>query len=126
MVWTAGGERRDLTAEGLALLDVGNVHLDRGEVDRGQSVLKGPAVVGQGPGVYHQAIDPGTGLVDPVDQLAFVVRLKCLDLQPQLGSPGADPILELGQGGVSIDMGLAHAEQVEVGAIEDENPLHHA
>jgi hypothetical protein len=100
------------------------MHLDRRQPDGGYGVLEGPARVGQGARVYDQAVHPGSGVVEAIDQRTFVVGLECFDLQSELGSPVSDMILELSQRGGSVDLRLADAKQVQVGAVENEDPLH--
>jgi hypothetical protein len=64
------------------------------------------------------------GFVDPVHQLAFVVALAEVQLQPVRGAGFFAQLLDVGQRGRAVHGGLARAEQVEVGAVEDEGGFH--
>jgi hypothetical protein len=63
-------------------------------------------------------------LVNLVDQRALVVALETFNGKSQPLAMGHAFGLHIGQGGCTIDLGLACAEQVEVGAVEDEQGLH--
>ena len=62
-------------------------------------------------------------LVDPVDQLRLAVRL--VELDRRAGGRAAHR-LDLGERGRAVDLRLARAQPVEVGAVEDEDRLRHA
>ena len=47
------------------------------------------------------------------------------DVNAEFGAKGPAVPLNIGQGLMAIDMGLAFAEQVEVRAVEDENEAAH-
>ena len=61
------------------------------------------------------------GLLDPVDQLALVVGLAEVDLEPErlAGLPAV--LLDVVERLAAIDPGLALAEHIEVGTVEDED-----
>src|SRR5262249_18552549 len=61
------------------------------------------------------------GLVDPLDQLAFVVGLPEIDRYAQLGAALAARGLDVTEGLASIDFGLAHAKHVEIWPVEHEH-----
>ena len=60
----------------------------------------------------------GLRLVQPVDQMAFVVGLADLDLDPELPRPVLEPAGNLVERVGAVDFRLAGAEQVEVGAVQ--------
>ena len=64
-------------------------------------------------------------LVHPVDQHAFVVALAEVCRQAELARLCRAGCVDLGQGGGAVNVGLARAEQVEVGAVEDEEGVGH-
>src|SRR3546814_9171328 len=68
---------------------------------------------------------PGLGLVEPVDEMALVVRLPHVDRAIER----ARAILELPgdivERIVAVDLGLAQAQQIEVGAVQDEDRVGH-
>jgi hypothetical protein len=63
--------------------------------------------------------------VQPAQHLALVVGLAYVGLQPQVAAGADAQVGELGVGGGAVDLRLAGAEPVEVGAVEDED-LHAA
>ncbi|MNC57495.1 hypothetical protein D3C75_1071610 [compost metagenome] len=62
--------------------------------------------------------------MNPIDHLAFVVAL--LELQGQLQAAGRllAQGMDVGEGFAAIDLGLAQAEHVQVGAVEHEQGGH--
>src|SRR3546814_14363354 len=68
---------------------------------------------------------PGLGLVEPVDEMALVVRLPHVDRAIER----ARAILELHgdivERIVAVDLGLAQAQPIEVGAVQDEDRVGH-
>jgi hypothetical protein len=52
-----------------------------------------------------------------VDEHALVVGLQALDGQAEPGADLAQVRVDLGERGATVDGGLAHPEQVEVGAV---------
>ena len=65
------------------------------------------------------------GLLDPVDQLAFVIGLAEIDRQPEpLARRGAVG-LDVGKGLAAIDGRLALAEHVEIWSVEDKDRDRH-
>src|SRR5262249_13394517 len=52
-------------------------------------------------------------------QRSFVVRLDPFDLRAKLGGLGPDQLLDLSQGGPTVDLGFPRPEQIEIGAVED-------
>src|SRR3978361_2234379 len=77
-------------------------------------------------GVEHDASRLlGAGLVNPIDQLALMVRLPEFDIElVVLGAVLAEPFHVL-KGGMSIGLRLAGAEQIEVGTVEDVDGFRH-
>ena len=85
-----------MPAEFLALLDVGNVHLDGGAADALQRVMQGDARVRVGPEIHDEALGAGVGEgMDRVDQRALVVGLEELHRHAEPPRLGADEPLEI-------------------------------
>jgi len=109
-------------AEGFAAVDVREVDFDEGQGHGRQCIADGDAGVGVGGRVDDDELRAvaARGL-DAVDQSAFVVALEAA----QRGAGGVGDLAEfgidLGEGLRAVDLGLAGAEQVEVGAMQDEN-----
>ena len=99
--------------------DVGDMHLNDGDADGADAVGQGDGGVGVASGVHHHGVVLSVSLLQFVDQQAFVVGLEIGDFVLW------KTFAELGQvivkGNVTIDFGLAFAEEVEVGAVEDED-----
>ena len=114
-------------AKGLALVRIGDMHFDYRHLDRLDRVVQRHAGVGVSARVEQHGLRTfGIGLVQPVDQVPFVVRLPHVDLEPEL----ARPVLEHARNVVErvrpIDLRLAEAEQIEVRAVEDVDGIGHA
>lgn len=114
-----------LVAEGFAGFDVGEVDFDGGEIDGGDGVAEGVAVVGEGAGVDEEAVGPGAGVVDGVDEDAFVVGLLVAEFGVVLGGEGGELLVDVGEGEVAVDVGFTGAEKVEVGAVKEEDLVGH-
>ena len=71
----------------LALLDVGQVHLDDGRGEELDRVADRVAVVRPGARVQDDPVGPAAGLVAPVDVLALVVRLLAPDASARARAP---------------------------------------
>ena len=63
--------------------------------------------------------------MDPVDDLAFVVGLAERDLEAAAGGEPPAQLLDIGERLVTVDVGLTHAEQVQVRPVQDVDPLAH-
>src|SRR5262249_47026254 len=79
------------------------------------------AVVAPRARVHDHAVDVVVRVVDPVDELALVVRLPAASVQVELVRPRIDAALELVQAQAAVDPRVAPAERVEVRAVEDED-----
>lgn len=66
--------------EGLAGVDIGNMHLHRRDGGAAQSIIDGVAVMRVGPRVDDDAAEAGPGGLDSVDKRALMVRLEQLHL----------------------------------------------
>jgi hypothetical protein len=60
-------------------------------------------------------------LVDPVDQRAFVVVLEGFDLGAGRFAAGHQRLVDLVEGRPAVVLGLAAAEQIQVGAVQDKH-----
>ena len=66
------------------------------------------------------------GLLNPIDDFAFVVRLVKLEVEAVPGGGGAAQFFHVAEGRVAVDFRLARAEQIEIGSVEDVDRLRHA
>ena len=91
-------------------------------------VMQGDGCVGQRPWVEHRTqgltltVHAAIG-VDFVDQVAFMVALVAFDLQTQFGRGGGAQGVDIFKGGRAVNLGLAPAKQVEIGAMKNQD--HH-
>src|SRR5215472_1839368 len=67
-----------------AAMDVREVHLDDGYLHELQRIVDGDRGVREPRRVDHDAVGALPGLLDPVDDLALVVRLAEIDVEPEL------------------------------------------
>src|ERR1700732_3523936 len=108
----------------VAGVDVGDVHLDHRSLERLDRIDDGD----RGEGIGGRIDDDGIGALprrlDQVDQLAFMVRLVKGKRKSKLGRFALASLLDLRQRRGAVNMRLAHAEQVEVGAVEDYHSFH--
>ena len=75
-------------------------------------VVDGDRGVGVGPGIDDDARGLVAGLVDPVDQIAFMVGLAEIDGKPELFAGGPAVIFDVGERLAAIDPRLALAQRV--------------
>lgn len=115
----AGLSRVGMPPVRLALRDVGNMHLHHGDAYGADAVGQGDGSVGVATGVHHHAVILVVGLLQLVDQYAFMVRLEIGDLV--LGKAAAE-LFKIGlERHRAVDFRFALAQKVEVGAVEDED-----
>jgi hypothetical protein len=80
--------------------------------------------MGQRAGVQNDAVGRFTRLLDPVDQLAFVIGLAKINLQVEGGRAREAARFDIGQGVMAVYRRLANPEQVQIGAVEHEDGRH--
>lgn len=113
-------------AKFLARLRIGEVNLDHWHLDRLDRIEQRDRGVGIGRRVQqHRASFLPVGVMQPVDQLAFVIGLVKTDRQPQLFGLLRQHLLDIGERLVPVDLRLALAEEVKVRAVEDEYGVGH-
>ena len=104
-------------------MDVREVDFDDGHGYGRYRIAQRERVVSQRAGIDHDGTEAlARGTLDPVDELAFVVRLPAHRLGAATRRVALDQEVELGEGGASVDRGLSRAQEVEVGSVEYENP----
>ena len=96
------------------------MHLDRRDADGFERVEDGDAGVRICGGVYDDAVYSPVSALYRVDYGALVVGLEKLTLDAELGTARADVLYEVGVCASAVDLRLAYAEKVEVGAVYDE------
>src|SRR5207237_304941 len=110
----------------LALMNVGDVHLDRRNLHREDGIEdrnRRRRVAGR--------IDHDAGgivrlrLMNPVDDLALAVGLAEFDGEIEAARSVAAQLLHLGERGMPVFLGLADPKRVEVRAVQDVDRLGH-
>ena len=109
-----------MIAPRLARGDVGHVDLEHRERHRLDRVVQRHAVLRQRGRIEQRAVERVDALVQLVDEHALVVRLQRLELDAALVSEAMQPLVDLRQGRRAVDVRLAAAEQVQVGAVQDQ------
>jgi hypothetical protein len=98
------------------------VHLDAGDGDGLQGVEEGEGRMGEGAGIEEEPVEAAPGRPDPVEEDALVVRLVRLDRGAELGGALGEPCVDVGERLGPVNRGLACAEELQIGAGEDEDP----
>ena len=108
-------------AERLALVDLGDVDFDRGDLNCLERVKERHGRVGVRAGIdNYSVILIEIRLLDVVDQVALVVALEALDLDAVLCAVRSNHSHKRLVCGRAVDVGLSDAEHVEVGAVKNE------
>ena len=106
-------------AEGLALVNVGNMHFDDRPCERVERVEDGDRGVGEGGRIDDDARGALAGGVNPIDDLIFAIALMELDLEPELVADAPAIRLDLGERLAAVNLRLALPEQIEIGTVQD-------
>ena len=104
-----------------SLVRVADVHLHQRGGELRAGVQERVGVMGPGRRVeHHRGLVVGRG-VEPVEQLALVVGLAHLHVEPKVAAPRRAQVGELGVRGRPVDLGLAAAQPAEVGTVEHQD-----
>src|SRR5579863_1498703 len=98
--------------EGLALVNIGNMHLDDRPGERVKRVEDGDRGMGEGGGIDDDAGGAVSRAMNEVDDLVFAIALMELDLKPELSPDPPAVGFDLGERLAAVDLGLALAEQI--------------
>ncbi len=100
-------------------VDVGQMHFDDRFFDGGDGVAQRIRIVRERPGVEHD--DVGIRCMKRVKERAFVVRLERFDFHRERVAERLQPFVDGVEGGGAVNRRLARAEQIEVGAVQDQD-----
>jgi len=99
-------------AKRLTRMHVGQMQFDKRDGHTGQGITQGDAGMREGTGIDQDAGDLLTARrVNALDQHMLGVTLQTMQAMPGDGGQGRQFGLDVGQGRVAIDFGLARAEQ---------------
>ena len=110
-----------MVAKALAPEDVRQVDLDDREFGGEKGVEHSDRSVGQRTRVENNPLGRFAGLLDPVDQLALVIGLAEVDLEAECRGARRAALLDVAERVMAVDRGVADPEQVQVGAVQDED-----
>lgn len=100
------------------------MHFDNRNVDCLDRVEQGKRCVGQCPGVENHRLRLfGSGLVQPVNQMAFVVALTDFDVKAECLCMVFHLAGDFVERFRPVDFGFAHAQQVEIGSVQYKDGL---
>src|SRR4051794_3815980 len=111
--------------EFLALVDVRNMDFDNRAFERVERVENGDRRMSECGRIDHDTGRVFPRLVDPVDDLILAVRLMKSDLKPEFSGNLAAIGLDIGKRFMTVDVGLALAKQIEIGAVQYVNDAAH-
>ena len=73
------------------------------------------------PGIDQQYVTLAARILNPIDDPAFAVRLKRLDLHFKFASQPLQFLVDIGQAGSAVNFGFAFAEQIKVGSMNHQH-----
>src|SRR5207302_1107822 len=110
-----------MVAKALAPEDVREVDLDDRQIGSEKGVEHRDRSVGKRARVEDDSLGCFTSLLDPIDQLTFVIGLAEVDLEVECCGAGRAALLDVAERVMAIDRRVANPEQVEVGAVQNED-----
>src|ERR1700752_3766219 len=110
-----------MMAKALAPEDVRQVPLDDRQPGGGERVEQRDRGMGQRTRVQNDAVGRFARLLDPVDQLPFMIGLPEIDLEAECSGPGGAALLDIAERVLPVYRRLADPEQIKIGAVQDED-----
>ena len=108
-------------AKCFALVNIRNMYFYKRYDHPGQRVAQGDAGMGQATRVDDDGVHAiGTGGMDAVDQRSFVVALKARQCRTSRLRLRLGRLFDIGQGAGAVDLRLPGAQQIQVGAVQEE------
>ena len=92
--------------------------------ERLQAIVEGERVVGQRAGIDHDAGRTRTFFLQEVDDVALAVALQEAHLEAERARPIAHRLVQILERSGAVDVRLALAEQIEIGSVDHDHPLH--
>src|SRR5216684_3004228 len=107
-----------------SLLNIADVYFDGRNFYRHQRVMQRDRCMRIGSGIEDDSgCFPGMGFVDEIDQFAFAIGLPAIGFQAEFRSGLRAKLLDVGELGMAVGLGLAGPQQIEVRAVEHVNRL---
>lgn len=110
--------------ESLPFMNVADVHLNHRCFDAGHSVGNGNTGVGEGTCVQDDPVVVETYLMEFVQDVSFVIALVILQAYIVVSKLTLEVDHKIIKGVFAVDFRLAPAEEVKVGAVDDDDAKH--
>src|ERR1700752_3909397 len=94
------------------------------DIDRAQRVPDRDRSVRVGARIDQNSLAFFPGILNPVNQLTFVIALQKLDFQAMLRPEIAARLFDLGQRRLPVNLRLTSTKQIQIRTIQDVNCLH--
>lgn len=115
-----------MMAERLPLVHIGQMYFDKRNIDSSERIPEGNAGMCIGRRVDDNEIGAVLmGGLHPVDQLAFVITLKGGECGPAFVGQLRQVLIDICQGLSTVDLWFSGTEQIQVGAVQNEDVLRH-
>lgn len=113
-----------MPTEFLPPVDIGQVHLDCREIDRGQRVANCYAGMGIGGRIDDNAIIAASCFLNPGHQFPFEIRLSDIQVHSQILAEGCQGRVNRVERGRSINGLFPGPQQIEIWTVQDQHPKH--
>jgi hypothetical protein len=114
-----------LVPEILSGKSIAQVNFDEGNLNRQKSISQGDAGMRVATGIQDDEFDLiGGGPLDPVDKFVFCVALKAIEIVSKVLGNLSATVLDVCQGSRAINVRFARSEQVQIGAINEQQAGH--
>lgn len=105
----------------LASVNIAHMKLDKWNANTQQRIADGNGGVRVGAGVDHNSVDLAARGLDAVDNGTLVIGLEGIKGAVVADGNGAAVRFDVGEGGAAVDVGFARAQEVKVGAVNEED-----
>ncbi len=98
---------------------VAQMNFDERDLNRQQGVAQGNTRVRKGTRIQNNKFDLiGSGSLDAVDQFVLCIALKAVELVPELSCELNAALLNVGERGRTVNLGLAGTQEVQIRTID--------
>lgn len=106
-------------------MHIAHMQLDERDTDAEQRIADSDGGVRVGARVDDDTVDTAARGLDTVDDCALVIRLEGLEGCAERGGVSFAGGFHVGEGRAAVDVGFAGPEEVEVGAVDEEDGFAH-